>query len=84
MGYPPPVLAGLLRACVRNSEEHTESAAFRDSSRDARDLSGNMPILIQEDGGEGWGLQKNQNLAILCTLPLSCPPSTLPLVFVIS
>ena len=45
---------------------------------------GNMPILIQEDGGEGWDLQKNQDLAILCTLLLPCPPSTLPLTFVIS
>jgi len=45
---------------------------------------GDMPILIQEDGGEGWDLWKNQDLAILCTLLLPCPPSTLPLTFVIS
>ena len=43
---------------------------------------GDMPILIQEDGGEGWGLWKNQDLAILCTLLLPCPPSTVPLTFV--
>ena len=45
---------------------------------------GDMPILIQEDGGEGWDLWKNQDLAILCTLLLPCPPSTVPLTFVIS
>ena len=56
MGSLPPVPAGLLRVCVHNSEEHTESAAFRDSGRDARDLSGHeLGGHAHPDSGGRWG-----------------------------
>lgn len=41
---------------------------------------GDAPIMTDEEGGEGWGLWKKQDLAIPCS---TSPLSPLPLIFVI-